>query len=215
MRLFGAGLLVMVLCTGALTTGAHAQASHPIIVQSPTMQTGQMMPRDYAPDGRNLSPPLTWSNLPEGTREIAVICQDHGARLSASVGPLGDLQYSWKCRRTARGSPIRFHAVHAGGDSLGQCRETTDGAWRCIAARHLPSAASTTTTSWSMRWMKSSIYPLALLGTELLEAIDGHVIGQGDIMPVYQRIQMPDPSGNPRHPIPVIRAESAQRRECG
>ena len=33
---------------------------------------------------------------------------------------------------------------------------------------------------------------------ELLEAIEGHVIGQGDLVPLYERIQMPDPSGRPR-----------------
>ena len=164
MRLFGAGLLVMVLCTGALTTGAHAQAPHPIIVQSPTMQTGQMMPRDYAPDGRNLSPPLTWSNLPEGTREIAVICQDHGA----GSPPPWVHWVIYNIPGSAGGLPegVPFDSTQSmPAEIAGACRETTDGAWRCIAARHLPSAASTTTTSWSMRWMKSSIYPLALLGT--------------------------------------------------
>ena len=37
------------------------------------------MPRDYTPDGRNLSPPLTWSNLPPATKEIAVVCEDPDA----------------------------------------------------------------------------------------------------------------------------------------
>ena len=49
------------------------------IVESPTMTTGRFMPRDYSPDGKNLSPPLTWSGLPEGTRQLAVISQDFGA----------------------------------------------------------------------------------------------------------------------------------------
>ena len=32
------------------------------------------MPRDYTPDGRNVSPPLTWTNVPAGAKELAVIC---------------------------------------------------------------------------------------------------------------------------------------------
>ncbi|HIF21648.1 MAG TPA: YbhB/YbcL family Raf kinase inhibitor-like protein, partial [Gemmatimonadetes bacterium] len=43
------------------------------------MQTGVTMPRYYSPDGRNVSPPLAWRGLPEGTRQLAVLCQDHGA----------------------------------------------------------------------------------------------------------------------------------------
>src|SRR5690606_36027310 len=44
-----------------------------------TFRTGEILPRDYTPDGRNLSPPVTWRGLPAGTRELAMIVQDHGA----------------------------------------------------------------------------------------------------------------------------------------
>src|SRR5947207_11199334 len=50
-----------------------------IAVGSSTLKADETMPRDYTPDGRNLSPPLTWSNLPPGTREIAVVCEDPDA----------------------------------------------------------------------------------------------------------------------------------------
>ena len=52
---------------------------HPIVVESPTIAAGETMPRMYTPDGRNLSPPLTWKDLPEGTRQLAVVCADFGA----------------------------------------------------------------------------------------------------------------------------------------
>ena len=50
-----------------------------IVVDSPTLKAGAMMPRDYTPDGRNVSPPLTWTNVPTGTREFAVVCEDFDA----------------------------------------------------------------------------------------------------------------------------------------
>ena len=60
--------------------GVDAQpAFHPIVVESPAIASGETMPRVYTPDGRNLSPPLTWSDLPEGTRQLAVVCADFGA----------------------------------------------------------------------------------------------------------------------------------------
>ena len=55
------------------TLGAQA-APRTIVVSSPTLVADQTMPRDYTPDGRNLSPPLAWSDLPAATKEIAVIC---------------------------------------------------------------------------------------------------------------------------------------------
>ena len=54
-------------------------APHTVVVESPVMTGGDRMARDHTPDGRNLSPPLTWSDLPDGTREIAVVCADFGA----------------------------------------------------------------------------------------------------------------------------------------
>ena len=43
-----------------------------IVVESPVLKANQPIPRDYTADGRNMSPPLTWSNLPAGTKELAV-----------------------------------------------------------------------------------------------------------------------------------------------
>mgnify|MGYP001452262173 CR=1 FL=1 len=63
---------------GPRTVEAQPPA-HRILVESSAMQSGETMPRDFTPDGRNLSPPITWSDLPEGTREIAVVCSDFGA----------------------------------------------------------------------------------------------------------------------------------------
>ncbi len=34
------------------------------------------IPKDYTGDGKDISPPLRWSDVPEGTREFAPICDD-------------------------------------------------------------------------------------------------------------------------------------------
>ena len=70
---------VALLLAGGAATGLRGQAPATFIVESPTMTTGRFMPRDYTPDGRNLSPPLSWRGLPAGTRQLAVISQDYGA----------------------------------------------------------------------------------------------------------------------------------------
>jgi len=39
----------------------------------------QPIPQKYTQDGENLSPPLVWKDLPSGTRELALICDDPDA----------------------------------------------------------------------------------------------------------------------------------------
>ena len=69
-------LCATLLAGAALTAQTTPQ---PMVVGSPTLKADETMPRDYTPDGRNLSPPLTWSNVPAATMEFAVVCEDPDA----------------------------------------------------------------------------------------------------------------------------------------
>lgn len=40
---------------------------------------GQAIPKKYTADGADVSPPLAWSDVPDGTREFALICDDPDA----------------------------------------------------------------------------------------------------------------------------------------
>jgi Raf kinase inhibitor-like YbhB/YbcL family protein len=40
---------------------------------------GEFIPPLYTCDGANISPPLSWSGLPKGTRSLALICDDPDA----------------------------------------------------------------------------------------------------------------------------------------
>ena len=50
-----------------------------IQVTSPAFAEGQMIPADYTADGADISPPLEWSGVPEGTKSIALISDDPDA----------------------------------------------------------------------------------------------------------------------------------------
>src|SRR5262249_41920268 len=45
-------------------------------LQSPAFSEGFPIPRDHTADGRNASPPLRWSDPPEGTRSLALLMED-------------------------------------------------------------------------------------------------------------------------------------------
>lgn len=50
-----------------------------IELTSPAFAPGEPIPPRYTRDGDNVSPPLRWSHLPEGTRELALVCDDPDA----------------------------------------------------------------------------------------------------------------------------------------
>ncbi|MFZ5833624.1 MAG: YbhB/YbcL family Raf kinase inhibitor-like protein [Planctomycetota bacterium] len=50
-----------------------------IEVTSSAFENGAQIPIDYTGEGRDISPPLTWKNIPEGTKEIVLICDDPDA----------------------------------------------------------------------------------------------------------------------------------------
>jgi len=53
--------------------------THPISLTSSAFQGGAPIPRRHTGDGEDLSPPLAWTGLPEGTEELALICDDPDA----------------------------------------------------------------------------------------------------------------------------------------
>ena len=50
-----------------------------IKITSSAFNEGQQIPKKYTGEGHDVSPPLAWSNLPQGTKELALICDDPDA----------------------------------------------------------------------------------------------------------------------------------------
>lgn len=50
-----------------------------IQISSTTFQAGGSIPALYTCDGKDISPPLQWSGIPEGTRSLALIVDDPDA----------------------------------------------------------------------------------------------------------------------------------------
>jgi Raf kinase inhibitor-like YbhB/YbcL family protein len=60
--------------------GLQAQAAPATLtVTSAAFKNGDAIPIDYTADGRNVSPPLTWSRAPTSTREFVLILDDPDA----------------------------------------------------------------------------------------------------------------------------------------
>ena len=51
----------------------------PLALDSPAIPPGGMIPPAYTCDGADISPPLTWSGLPEGTGSLVLVVEDPDA----------------------------------------------------------------------------------------------------------------------------------------
>lgn len=50
-----------------------------IELTSPTIREGEAVPKQYTGDGKDVSPPLRWSDPPQATKSFALICDDPDA----------------------------------------------------------------------------------------------------------------------------------------
>jgi phosphatidylethanolamine-binding protein (PEBP) family uncharacterized protein len=71
--------LLLVAASGAAVAQLAAQAPAKITVESPAFKNGAPIPAEYTADGKNTSPAINWSNVPSGTRELALIMDDPDA----------------------------------------------------------------------------------------------------------------------------------------
>ncbi len=182
-----AGLALALL----LPATALAQRPATIAVESSTLTTGQMMSREYTPDGRNVSPPLTWRNVPPGTRQMAVICEDRGA----GNPPPWVHWIVYNIPGTARGLPegIPFDPSDAMPVGLEGAAQGNNN-WGLPMYRG-PAPPPGTVHEYDFTVFALDVeldLPPGLTRADLLRVINGHVIGQGNMVPTYTR-QPADP----------------------
>jgi hypothetical protein len=85
-------LLVPLVCLclfkgtiGGVYAKTRGGANMAITITSTAFTEGGMIPRDYTCDGRDISPPMAWTGVPEGTKSLALICDDPDAPVGTWV----------------------------------------------------------------------------------------------------------------------------------
>ena len=82
----------------------------PLLLTSPVFSPGGAIPSEYTCDGADISPPLNWSSVPEGTQSLVLIVDNPDAP-SGVFPPLGRHQHpaqrpgsQWATTRTGQRS---------------------------------------------------------------------------------------------------------------
>ena len=60
-------------------TQTKGEKTMTINITSTAFEEGGMIPKPYTCDGKDMSPPLAWTSIPEGTKSLALICDDPDA----------------------------------------------------------------------------------------------------------------------------------------
>lgn len=182
-------LLILIALGASRMVDLTAQGSpQTIIVESQAFKAGEPLPKDYALEGRNLSPPLTWRNLPAGTKQLAVLVEDPGG---ANPTP-NVLWVLYKIPATTTGLPEHVPP----GATLSTPAELA-GAMQGVAdyGSVEPGYRGPSPPRGAAHHYRFIVFALdAALDLKpnldrmgLLRAMQGHVIGEGEIVATYQR----------------------------
>lgn len=156
-------------------------------ITSTAFAAGERVPTKHTGEGEDVSPPLAWSDLPPGTKELALICDDPDA-------PTKEPWVHWviykippELRSLPEGIPARSNLQEPAGPLQGK------NSWpngRTIGYRGPMPPPGHGQHRYFFRLYaldaKLSLPPGASKA-ELLDAMQGHVLGEGELLGTYSR----------------------------
>jgi Raf kinase inhibitor-like YbhB/YbcL family protein len=148
-------------------------------MKSTAFAQGEAIPSKYGCDGDDISPPLEWGDPPEGTRSLALICDDPDAPVGTWVHWV---LFNLPAETRALSEAVPPDAELADGSRHGQ------NSWRRLGYGG-PCPPSGTHRYFFKLYALDTVFNLASgAGKEqLLQAMEGHILGQAEVMGIYCR----------------------------
>ena len=154
-----------------------------LTIQSTAFANDAPMPTRCTGDGQDISPALTWSGLPEGTKELALICDDPDA-------PTPEPWVHWvlyRIRSATPGLPENVAASETLSDLSGAVGGTNS--WgRSGYGGPAPPAGLVHHYHFKLYALDRALnLSPGLDKKHLLSAMEGHILAQGELVGTYQR----------------------------
>lgn len=147
-------------------------------IKSSVFKEGGMIPGKYTCDGADVSPPLEWSKVPDGTKTFALIGDDPDAPMGTWVHWVifnipGDL------RELSEGIPT-LDTLENG------TRQGTNDFWKTGYGGPCP-PRGTHRYYFKLYALDTELDIGRTTKKELLRAMDGHILAEGRLMGKYKR----------------------------
>ena len=181
-RLFSA----LVLAAVALSTPSAAQPTAvKLTVTSPTLTAGQPIPKQHSADGENTSPAFAWTGAPATTQSFALICDDPDV-------PMPQPFVHWVIYNipgTAKGLPanIPIDPAAAMPAEIAGATQGPSGFRRPIYRGPAPPPGKVHNYHFTVFALDVAGLPAGLTKAQLVEAMAGHIVGQGELVATYER----------------------------
>ena len=177
-------IAVTVLMTGV----AWAQTPAAITVTSPTLKANEVVPIDHTADGKNESPALNWSGAPAATKQFALVYDDPDVVFG------GQTFVHWvvyKIPGTAKGLPANLpidQVTLTSPPEIAGAIQGLSGFKRPFYRGPAPPPGKPHHYTWTVYALDAEL-PLepGLTRNQLMEAMKGHIIGQGALVAIYER----------------------------
>ena len=148
-------------------------------VQSPAFSEGGQIPRSYTCDGKDVSPPLSWSGVPGEAKSLALICDDPDAP--------GKTWVHWvlfnlppRIEGLSEGVPARTSVSGGGVQGTNDFRKVGYGGPCPPGGTHR--------YQFKLYALDAELtLPAGATKAELEGAIEGHVLGQATLTGKYSR----------------------------
>lgn len=176
-------IVFMLLCVFQTYDGADAEMkggkNMAINMTSTAFEEGGMIPKQYTCDGVDISPALAWSGIPEGSKSLALICDDPDAPMGTWVhwvlfnlpantdGLSEDIPSDKTLDNGARHGKNDFRKLGYGG----------------------PCPPGGTHRYYFKLYALGTALDLSpgITKAELLKAMEGHILAEGQLMGKYKR----------------------------
>ena len=180
----------------AARQSAPAQAvPQALVVESAAIKPDQPIPREFTADGRNVSPPLAWRNAPAATREFAVILEDPDA---GNPPPYVHwLIYKIPASATSLPENIPIDPAAPIPSPIAGAVQGSNGFRRNIYRGPAPPPGRPHHYHFVVYALDQPLTAApGLSRAQLLDAMNGHVIGRGELVATYERV-VPPPGAGP------------------
>jgi Raf kinase inhibitor-like YbhB/YbcL family protein len=166
-----------------------AQTPAVITVTSPTLKANEVVPIDHTADGKNVSPALSWSGAPANTKQFALIYDDP----DVAFGNPPQTFVHWVVYNipgTAKGLPgeLPMDAVLTAPAEIAGTIQGLSGFKRTGYRGPAPPPGKPHHYTWTVYALDAELkLDQGLNRNQLMEAMKGHIIGQGALVAIYER----------------------------